>query len=752
MPKKISNITLTFLSSLMLSTSLYAVGGENLMMKSDDEEEAGIKSLHTIQKLKANATVIDLANFNSTQGFVIQGAKEWGHSGSSVSYAGDINVDGINDVIVGAWGANNGAGASYVIYGRKGGYPGPLDLANLNPTQGFVIQGADQDNWTGASVKNAGDINADGIDDVIIEAFGANNYAGASYVIYGRKGGYPGPIDLANLNLTQGFIIQGAAQGNPNSDSSVSYAGDINVDGIDDVIIGAWVANNATGASYVIYGRKGGYPDPIDLANLSSTQGFVIQGAAQGGYSGHSVSNAGDINADGIDDVIVGGSQVNNYAGASYVIYGRKGGYPDSIDLANLSSTQGFVIQGAAQNDDSGTSVSYAGDINADSIDDVVVGAWGANNGAGASYVIYGRKGGYPDSIDLANLSSMQGFVIQGAAQNDGSGSSVSYAGDINADGIDDVIVGAYQANNYAGASYVIYGRKGGYPGPLDLANLSSAQGLVIQGAAQSDWSGWSVHYAGDINVDGIDDVIVGASGVNNSAGASYVIYGNKSFSHMDPFPWKAKEVVKIQPLRIGEAHNKKATPKEKAVKALNNPFRLQEKQKVQVAEAEEDLHNITASTSDGISSHQIPWYSPAKWVKAFQSLWCQPESEETTLMSEAHALLKMKSQSERLISQADENPDKWYRYSLEDLVESLDESLKNPETIHEETLVSFEKRLQGIMRDFHPGNAQQSKLTFFTELESSASLLPQERAFELLSISSTPVLGSGTIPLALGN
>src|SRR5690349_18083665 len=142
----------------------------------------------------------------------------------------------------------------------------------------------------------------------------------------------------------------------------------------------------------------------IDLASLSSTQGFKILGAAAQDYVGYSVSNAGDVNGDGLSDVIVGSAGANPsgrfHAGVVYVIYGKSGGL-NNIDLASFTSAQGFQILGAAANDYTGYAdhaLSNAGDINGDGLNDIIVGAYGASpnsrSGAGTAYVIYGKSGG----------------------------------------------------------------------------------------------------------------------------------------------------------------------------------------------------------------------------------------------------------------------------------------------------------------------------------------------------------------------
>ena len=226
------------------------------------------------------------------------------------------------------------------------------------------------------------------------------------------------------------------------------------------------------------------------------------------------------------------------------------------IDLTNLAASDGFIIQGDAGGDQAGGTVSNAGDINGDGIDDLIVGAVGGDDGgsaAGEVYVIFGRTTGFGvdvsgrQVIDLTSLSASDGFIIQGDADYDYAGISVSNAGDINGDGIDDLIVGVSNGDDggyNAGEAYVIFGRTTGFGSDvggrqvIDLTSLSASDGLIIQGDADSDYSGRSVSAAGDVNGDGIDDLIVGAGNNDvggSNAGAAYVIYGSTSFGAAGP-------------------------------------------------------------------------------------------------------------------------------------------------------------------------------------------------------------------------
>jgi hypothetical protein len=498
---------------------------------------------------------IDLATLTAAQGFRIFGVDAVDVLGWSVSSAGDVNGDGFDDLMLGApeadaaGNAKHNAGESYVIFGG-GVSVADIDLATLTAGQGFRIFGVDVNDYLGYSVSSAGDVNGDGFTDLIIGAQGADaagnakTLAGESYVIFGHNAGFA-DIDLAALQPSQGFRILGADV-NDTLGHSVSSAGDVNGDGFTDLIVGAPLAGAAgsargfAGDSYVIFGGNAGFAD-IDLAALSLAQGFRILGADAVDDSGQSVSSAGDVNGDGFDDVIVGApfadapGNAKNSAGESYVIFGGSASFAD-IDLAALTQAQGFRIFGAGTNDYSGRSVSSAGDVNGDGFADLIVGASGgdaagdAKSETGESYVLFGGNAGFAD-IDLAALTQAQGFRIFGAGTNDYSGRSVSSAGDVNGDGFSDLIVGASggdaagNAKSEAGESYVIFGTNAGFA-DIDLATLTPAQGFRIFGADANDWSGYSVSSAGDVNGDGFDDLIVGAPNANILTGESYVIFG----------------------------------------------------------------------------------------------------------------------------------------------------------------------------------------------------------------------------------
>jgi len=409
------------------------------------------------------------------------GAAAGDNFGFSVSGAGDVNGDGFPDLIVGARNTDPGglidAGSAYVYSG--------LDGALIYQWDG----GAAGDQF-GRSVSAAGDVNNDGVADVIVGADGANPdgriKAGSAYVYSGADGSL----------LWQG----NGGKTNDRFGTSVSAAGDVNADGFDDLIVGSpgrTVSGHVeSGRAFVISGADG---DRIYSLSLNTSSSALA-------HFGESVSGAGDVNNDGFPDLIVGAH------------WADPGGLSDAGSAYVYSGVDGSILyqwDGGSSGDSFGKSVSGAGDVNGDGFADLIVGAFNASPGgitrAGSAHVYSGADGS-------------QLFKWDGESEKDEFAYSVSGAGDVNGDGFADLIVGAFNANpgslTRAGSAYVYSGANGS---------------LLLQwdGDRQDDQLGFSVAGAGDVDGDGFDDLIFGARytdpGGRTDAGSAYVCSGDSS-------------------------------------------------------------------------------------------------------------------------------------------------------------------------------------------------------------------------------
>ena len=377
--------------------------------------------------------------------------------GISVASAGDVNGDGYNDVIVGAYGYFSFTGQAYIYYGG----------ASMNNTADVTFTGAAVSDYFGGSVASAGDVNGDGFADVIVGAKGADGGGvnrGQAYIYYGG----------ASMNNTADVTFTGAA----NSDwlgFSVAPAGDVNGDGYADVIVGALYASTNNGQAYIYYGG----------ASMNNTADVTFTGAADNDSFGFSVAPAGDVNGDGYNDVIVGAKDASSTNGQAYIYYGG----------ASMNNTADVTFTGVAAADDFGIDVASAGDVNGDGYNDVIVGAYLAGVGdIGEAYIYYG-------GVSMNNTADV---TFTNAADTNIGKNIIASADDVNGDGYDDVMAIS------DGSAKVFYGG----------ASMDNTADVTFAGAD-------SVASAGDINSDGYPDLIVGNSSANGANGEAYIYQGS---------------------------------------------------------------------------------------------------------------------------------------------------------------------------------------------------------------------------------
>jgi Ca2+-binding RTX toxin-like protein len=515
--------------------------------------------------------IIDLASLDPADGAVLTG-QSGDIAGFALARVGDINGDGIDDFVIGAPGLYFHSGGAYVVFGSASGLPPTLDLSTLDGTNGFQIVGTGSDNYAGVNVT-AGDFNGDGLADVLIgDPNGDLNgtSSGGVFVVLGSSGGFAAQVHALDLTGADGFRIDGDTAGyrsgaqiaavdlngdgfdetvladyvqrysgaygrisimfsvasfaaesvvsgititgslfQPGLGAHLSAVGDLNGDGIADLLIG-----DDDSDAYVLYGKTGGWTS-FNIDDFSAADGIHIHGPTAATWA-----SAGDVNGDGFDDLIVGSWNTGAY-GEAYIVFGSDSGDPVDVTTGvpdgrwmRLVGDQSGAIASAF-----GGSVAGLGDVNGDGYDDVIVSA-GADR-YGAAYVIFGGAGLAGTTLNMADLTGLNGLRISNMGVN-ASFPGVSAAGDVNHDGVGDILVsgGDHGGNNSA---YIVYGRWATQVqtgGSGDETLTGAAGDDVLSGGGGADIINGGIG-ADQLNGDDGNDILDGGVGADAMAGGA---------------------------------------------------------------------------------------------------------------------------------------------------------------------------------------------------------------------------------------
>jgi hypothetical protein len=490
--------------------------------------------------------VLSLSELNGTNGFSIDGIAFGERAGAALATIGDINADGVDDLIIGAPGSTfdqTSQGRIYVVFGTRAARPANFQLADLDGLNGFRIDGVNGGDELGQTASGIGDVNGDGIDDFAIAAPEADPNglsSGSVYVIFGKSTGFAAELSLSGLGTSEGFRLDGALPFD-RAGYAIASAGDFNGDRLDDFIVSTPFSSftgELTGRTYIMLGSRVSKPPVRILTDLDGSEVIKIEGEQAQNLSGISVDGIGDFNGDGFDDVVIGAQKVGSgvLISRAYVVFGRSGNETDPaspILLSDLTGLGGFKMIGEERQ--FGESVSAAGDVNGDGYQDVLVGSNGATGGSersGRSYVLFGREEVISEPVQMGDLDGIDGFFIDGDGFRDKVAGSVDGIRDFDGDGLDDLIIGAEFApvGDHRGQSHVVLGRRPPHAPTLLLGELDGVNGFTLEGEAPHDHSGTVVSGAGDFNADGLQDLVLSSLAAPrlNNRGRSYVFFGSR--------------------------------------------------------------------------------------------------------------------------------------------------------------------------------------------------------------------------------
>ena len=412
------------------------------------------------------------------------------------------------------------------------------NIVDIPNQRGARITGIAANLGVGSALAGVGDLNKDGRADIAVGApftsrAGAVN-VGAVYVYFGADA--PGAaLNATALNGANGFKISADTQAaNTLLGALVRGVGDVNNDDVDDLLI----TTNAQSPSrvYLLFGKPTGqsFPAVLDVGALGSA-GVVFNGEGASDQFGAAIGGGGDVNGDGIDDLVIGAPGFAGQSGRSYLIFGRAT-WPASMLVGNEPGTSVSKINAAASADQLGAYVSIGADINNDQRAELFLNGFASDASSGGNegvlYVLFGRASAnpWPAASSVSALNGSNGFAFSGVGLAGGFGFPGLSLGDFNGDGIGDFAASTPGfAGNTRGQIAVVYG-SANFSASFSVGGLNGTDGTRFVGAQLGDQAGFDLAAPGDLNADGRTDLLIAAPGADpdgiSNAGRVYVIYG----------------------------------------------------------------------------------------------------------------------------------------------------------------------------------------------------------------------------------
>jgi len=490
-----------------------------------------------------HATEIDLATFSADDGTVL--VNDTNDLSRTMTLAagtlGDVNNDGVADYahagtnFIGVDGDNE----VFVVFGSPSGFPPQFGLSTIDGDNGFRI--TDQSDLLQAwiSAGPAGDVNGDGIDDLVLTARDdqptPTRLVGA--VILGRDTPFPLTLDIADLDGSNGFLLSDpdAPTSTPAAPLAANRSVDLNCDGIEDLVIG-FPQRDPSGDVRILFGGAFPISANVALTGLDGGNGVRILPPAGSVDFGFAHSGLGDFNGDGCDDLAIGDLNASvaaaDASGRVTIVFGDPN-LPSPLDAGTLDGSDGLHIESGPPDlavNGLGTDV-VGGDFDGDGLADLLAGAPGGTELGGQSEeggaIIVTGAAANPATLEVrftggGRVSVTRGFFSMATSSNPGLVAAFVAAGDFNGDGLADAAFSAPgespspdRAN--AGVVYVLFGQDGGLPDqiPLDTLVGNDALGFVVTGAQSADEIGLALN-AGDFNHDGGDELAIGGNIAND--------------------------------------------------------------------------------------------------------------------------------------------------------------------------------------------------------------------------------------------